>query len=56
VGIQIWGRLGADETVLAILAALPSDYIKPQKHVQNSYRGRSFDAGNGVRSREASIR
>jgi Asp-tRNA(Asn)/Glu-tRNA(Gln) amidotransferase A subunit family amidase len=51
VGIQIWGRLGADETVLAILAALPSDYIKPQKHVQNSSTGRSFDAGNGVRSR-----
>lgn len=42
VGIQIWGRLGADETVLAILAALPSDYIEPQKLVQNSSTGPSF--------------
>jgi len=41
VGIQIWGRLGDDETVLAILAALPSDYIQPQKLVQNSSTGPS---------------
>lgn len=30
VGIQIWGRLGADETVLALLVALPSAYVAPQ--------------------------
>lgn len=42
VGIQIWGRLGADETVLAILAALPSDYIEPKKLVQNSSTGPNF--------------
>lgn len=34
VGIQIWARRGADETVLALLAALPSEYIQPQKLVQ----------------------
>jgi Asp-tRNA(Asn)/Glu-tRNA(Gln) amidotransferase A subunit family amidase len=39
VGIQIWGRRGADETVLALLAALPSEYIQPQKLVQNSATG-----------------
>lgn len=30
VGIQIWGRLGADETVLALLTVLPSAYVAPQ--------------------------
>ncbi|MEE6178325.1 amidase [Mycobacterium sp. 050134] len=29
VGMQIWSRLGADETALALLAALPSEYVPP---------------------------
>ncbi|BBX41558.1 amidase [Mycobacterium simiae] len=30
VGIQVWGRWGADQTVLSLLAALPSEYVAPQ--------------------------
>ncbi|ORJ63988.1 hypothetical protein [Mycobacterium simiae] len=35
-------RWGADDTVLAMLAALPSDYIQPKKLVQSSFTGPSL--------------